>query len=389
MNPSFENYKYCPNGSNQNADEAYLAIHWNQYDSLKFGTCLPELCLTCATPYKMSVPYNTYPGDFQYARTGENMMHVWCYDSNTSYFYQRDYLHGYLTSNLENGHQYCITYYLNLKNTTGIAVKYFGLYLDNGTIDTVVPCNNFTVTPQIDNTSGMLNDTLNWMKIQGVYTSNGTETNITLGNFKTDANSAAVLTYSTVPITDGSYYFVDDVSIIPIDLPAYAGRDTTIAHGDSAYIGRPSEIGLDDDCIWYLLGNTTAIDTIAGMWVKPNTNGTHSYVVEQNICGTVTYDTVNINVIPTGIQQFTEYSKQLFIYPNPSTGDIFISAGNVADKQWKIEIDDVTGRIVLQDTYIVNNGLVKITTQFITGVYFVKVTMADGTIKQQKIVITK
>jgi hypothetical protein len=41
---------------------------------------------------------------------------------------------------------------------------------------------------------------------------------------------------------------------------AFASSNTIMC-GDSTYIGRASEVGLNDDCIGYVLGNTTPIDT--------------------------------------------------------------------------------------------------------------------------------
>jgi hypothetical protein len=50
LNPSFENYKYCPNLNAHNSDDAFVAWNWNQHDSIERGTasaCLPELYLKC------------------------------------------------------------------------------------------------------------------------------------------------------------------------------------------------------------------------------------------------------------------------------------------------------------------------------------------------------
>src|SRR5690606_40769166 len=46
---------------------------------------------------------------------------------------------------------------------------------------------------------------------------------------------------------------IDDVSCIEVNLPAYAGRDTTILIGDSVYIGREKDFAIDTGCVWYKL----------------------------------------------------------------------------------------------------------------------------------------
>ena len=348
-NPSFEdlysNPSDCYNG------QIYLAKHWNQYDSLcaknSISSCPPAINSKSCTSLCCHIPNEGQAG-YQYPRTGNNIAAAYAFTTDTtgSNPEYRNYLHGLLTQTLQVSKQYCITYYINLYNPPHVyAVNHFGMYLDNGKLDTLSACAGiFTVTAQIDNTTyPLLNDTLNWMKIQGVYTANGTETHITIGNFATDGHSNVTKVYNGNLYTD-AFYNIDDISLIPIDLAPYAGNDTTIAHGDSAYIGRPSEVGLDDDCIWYLLGNTTAIDTVAGMWIKPTT--TTSYVVEQNICGTITYDTVKVTVNPLGISEIS-LNTQINIYPNPATKSITLTHPKV-EGTYYITLHDMLGNILMQ-----------------------------------------
>jgi hypothetical protein len=82
-------------------------------------------------------------------------------------------------------------------------------------------------------------------------------------------------------------------------------------------------------------------------------------------------------------------TKTILVYPNPSSGDIYISGSDLTDKQWNVEITDVTGRLVLQNTYQVNQGLIKLNTQLNNGVYLVKVITANGQVQQQKVIISK
>ena len=92
---------------------------------------------------------------------------------------------------------------------------------------------------------------------------NGTEKYLVIGNFKTDAAT----TTSATGVSSGvwSEYFIDDVSVIDYNLLAYAGPDKNIFLGDSAFIGRPPEIGLE--CTWTT--GTTTVGNGGGIWVKP------------------------------------------------------------------------------------------------------------------------
>src|SRR5690606_33209531 len=162
---------------------------------------------------------------------------------------------------LTAGKSYCIAFYVCLAEVSKYAIKEIGAYLDNGTIDTT---KNYSLpqtmyTPQVANTSGMLSDTANWVRIQGSFIANGTEQFITIGNF----NDKTHTTYITVPhnrYNGGgriSIYLVYDVSVIESDLPAYAGPATHVGWRDSVYIGRPHEVELE--CTWRVLGSTAVI----------------------------------------------------------------------------------------------------------------------------------
>ncbi|MEI6124396.1 MAG: hypothetical protein WCQ95_12300 [Bacteroidota bacterium] len=57
---------------------------------------------------------------------------------------------------------------------------------------------------------------------------------------------------------------------------------------------------LDEDCVWFV--GSTPIDTVAGLWVKPDSSTT--YILQQSICGNIKYDTVHITVSGVGIAQY-------------------------------------------------------------------------------------
>jgi len=101
-----------------------------------------------------------------------------------------------------------------------------------------------------------------------------------------------------VNISGGNYpggYYIDDVSVIPLDsmqLKADAGRDTTIVKGDSVWIG--SRLCGLTNVVWYDDGGNVIDTGVPGLWVKPTANT--FYVIEQNVCGQYSRDTVYINV---------------------------------------------------------------------------------------------
>ena len=337
-NPSFEQiYPHCPVRS----DEIRLATGWSCIDtnatsitdSFQCNTnCTPEYFNSCGTPYLYGVPHN-FSG-FQYARTGNGFANVWMYDDSvtsgadtaTIHPYQRDYLMGRLYQPLTLGQSYCVTFYVNMANNAAFIVNHIGAYLDDGSIDTNNLCGipHSQYTPQIEELE-MIGDTLGWTKVQGSFTANGTEKYITIGNFASRLNTDTICWHGTGSPTGhtGSYYEVDDVSVIASNTPAYAGLDDTLNYGDSTYIGIDSN-GLGMPCLWYLLGDTarsTPIDSGGRILVHPL--ATTTYVVVMDLCGTITSDTVVVTVRPVGVPT-AQRLKYINIYPNPASGVVHV-----------------------------------------------------------------
>ena len=293
-NPSFEQYSICPNDDEQVSYSNY----WSGIDSSwVFFTspdprCNPEYYNTCSTSAGVSIPGNPY--FYHYPRTGNAMMGVVFYDDGTVYHELiAFYLQGRLYSTLVAGQSYCVTFYVVRYTYMGYANNNIGAYLDDGSIDTASVCHNYQTeyTPQINDTS-IITDTLNWTKIQGSFIANGTERCITIGNFFDTAHTEHI----QYPGYDRhGVYLVDDVSVIASNAIAQAGPDQTITAGCSTYIGVDSN-GDGMPCYWYVLGSTTPIDSGGAILVNPLT--TTTYVVSMDLCGTVTTDTVTVNVTP-------------------------------------------------------------------------------------------
>ena len=206
------------------------------------------------------------------------------------------------------------------------------------------------------------------MKVEGSFVAAGTEEYITLGNFFPDSLSG--IGFFGSPIYWIIYYYIDDVSVINTNLPAYAGNNTLIHPGDSVFIGRQPEIGLNEDCIWFV--NGLPIDTIAGMWVKPDS--TTTYILEQTICGNVKWDTVTVIVSGVGIATYTNSSKGIMIYPNPATNMLNIESST---KFSQLIVTDILGNVLIRQ--LVYNKAVSVdVSELSKGLYFVKMIRDKG-----------
>ncbi len=293
-NYSFENYIFCPNKMN-----AFPPPPW-YIPTNNNG----EYCNACDTSGYLGVPAGIIKGvpNFQYARTGVAYIYLDYRNGPT-----RTYIQLKLFDSLKAGHYYYAEHFVNVPNPMKYACNNIGMLFTNKAIyaDTnisyapVIPAN-----PQVVNFNNpIIADTLNWIKVSGVFKAQGGEQYLTLGNFKDNAHTNILQIQSNG--YGGAGYYIDDVSVIPLDsmqLKADAGRDTTITIGDSAFIGSYTN-GIDT--IQWLQNGTTVIDTARpGFWVYPTTNT--YYVVTQTVNGFTSSDTVwvTVNPLPVVIKNY-------------------------------------------------------------------------------------
>jgi len=376
QNHDFELISSCPNDGSQ----IDSAIGWSIFKN--GGGSTPDLyALCCTNPQMCGVP--SHSSGFQFPKSGNNYIGIIAAGSILPNFF-REYVQSKLIQKLKSGEEYCVKIYCNLSDFSTAYIKSLGVYLDSGNISTTSPYGLPTVSPQIYSQQP-LNDTINWMKIEGSFIAIGIEEYISIGNFFPDSLSG--IGYYGSQSNWFTYYYIDDVSVIPTNFLAYAGNDTLIQPGDSVFIGRQPEIGLDEDCIWFV--NGVPIDTVAGMWVKPDS--TTTYIVQQTICGNVKWDTITVSVYGTGIDgRFNEAAFK--VYPNPTTGDIGIKTDNELNGlDVVLYINDILGNIIIQESLIIND-ITKLSTNLHNGTYILTIVLQgndDNKTYKAKIIVIK
>ncbi len=350
LNPSLEEHKYCP----AELDQIRVAKFWSAVDTVNImvssggdtvsqGNCSPEYIHTCAVGTSAVAPDNGY--FYQYPRTGQGMALVVMFVDNTSPIpFKRDYLVGRLRSALTAGKPYCVSFYVSFGGTgtgvaSGYAVDHIGAYLDNGRVckdtgENYCGLPHPEYMPQVYSTS-IITDSLGWTKIQGNFVANGTERFITIGNFFDNVN-VNVIDYTATVSSFFSWYVVDDISVIENSAAANAGPDKMIGVGDSVWVGTNEE-GMP--CTWYVSGSSTPIGYSGGMWVKPT--ATTTYVVEMDLCGSVTRDSAKVLVFPTGLSTALKVTAPM-VWPNPASNELNIEHAPGCD----VQLYDALGRLV-------------------------------------------
>lgn len=125
----------------------------------------------------------------------------------------REYVQSVLSSPLNGGTTYYISFYVNLSNQARYAISKLGAFLSVGApwrSDTKV----INYVPQIVNTSGFITDTLNWVNISGYYLAFGGEQYITIGNFQADSMKDTLYINHGIYGFSAGYYYIDDVTVI-------------------------------------------------------------------------------------------------------------------------------------------------------------------------------
>ena len=366
-NYSFENYIFCPNKMN-----AFPPPPW-YIPTNNNG----EYCNACDTSGYLGVPAGIIKGvpNFQYARTGVAYIYLDYRNGPT-----RTYIQLKLFDSLKAGHYYYAEHFVNVPNPMKYACNNIGMLFTNKAIyaDTnisyapVIPAN-----PQVVNFNNpIIADTLNWIKVSGVFKAQGGEQYLTLGNFKDVAHTTIYKIQQNG--YGGAGYLIDDVSVIPLDsmlLKADAGRDTTINVGDSAFIGSYTN-GIDT--IQWLQNGVTVIDsTRPGFWVYPSSNT--YYVLTQTVNGYTSRDTVYITVaaLPVSMLNFeclmlnerqvnvswqtaTEINVSHFNVQRSEDGLLFNTVGKVnakgASKYSFIDNTNLTGTVYYRLEIVDKNG---------------------------------
>jgi hypothetical protein len=378
-NGSFEKLYDCTTNS------LLKAKYWTGIDSLCYGGRLVSIC-------NGNVPLNY--GTYQYPRLGQSYLWTGFYaPGNTPY--ERTYSKNRLKSTLKTGKTYCVKFFVNITNKSTYAMDGFGAYFGNNSIDTINYCNIplSYITPQIQNPKGnIITDTLNWVAISGTFTANGTEKFLLLGNYISNSELDTLMINPTNLPAKFTEVSIDDVSCIEVNLPAYAGRDTTIYTGDSTYIGRESDFAIDSGCVWYQLPNTiTSIARISGMWVKPNAPGTYTYVVKQQLeCSALKWDTVVVTVrnFDVGIKENNTDRWQVDLFPNPA-GSTVTFKSITAKEEMTVRIFDMTGREVLSKQLKTESFVAVLDLDLSNGAYLVKINNAQNRVLIKKLLIAK
>ena len=192
--------------------EIYMAAPWKAVTSHPV-----DLYSADAKSADYGVPENKYGQEK--ARTGVNYAGVAFFGYRGRL--PRTYLGTELSAPLDAGKEYCVKFHFSLSDLSKYAVNNLGVYLSNEAVEDATD-GNLSFEPQIMSITNDVQDKqFLWESICGRYTAKGGEQHIIIGNFfsddKTEQETLRMSREFSGRQNYDSYYFIDDVSVIPTD----------------------------------------------------------------------------------------------------------------------------------------------------------------------------
>jgi hypothetical protein len=350
---------------------SHLPQYWNAIDTTKYCGLLLSATVS---PYL--VPNSGF--GYQWPVQGNNYFLTTFYFKPNSPQSGRGYPRNTLKQTLQAGTTYCVKMYFAPTNQSSSGIDAIGAYFGDSTTDTITQCNKpiTYLAPQIQNpTANLITDTLNWTLLTGTFTASGIEKYMMLGNFKSDvATNSVLINPANLPLVFTDFFF-DNISCIPLNLPAYAGPDLWAIPGNTIYLGRPSDVGIDEACMWYKLPNTiNAIDTAAGITITVAVT-TETYMVKQDICGVIKYDTVVVHASGVGLAELKIKNEELKISPNPAQDFLELKILNEELRTGTLLIHNSLGQLIREEEICFKNNIAVIKTdELANGVYVISIS---------------
>jgi gliding motility-associated-like protein len=206
----------------------------------------PDYFHSCYVPhpnFNYSVPLNNL--GYQHPRSGDAYAGIVISGSGNKMIESREYIQAMLLAPLLEGRSYCVGFYTafafrDIPIANIVSIQDWGAYLSvdrpfnpcQDTPNKPDDCFLLAGDPQI-RPDTFITDTMNWTLVHGVYVAEGGEQWITLGNFVPLWTSILdTFAIGSWPDAYISYYFIDDVFVIPMDDGALLPSDTLLCTED-------------------------------------------------------------------------------------------------------------------------------------------------------------
>ena len=208
LNPSFEEFYDCPR------DISFF------HKNVKYWTIPNNGTTDYFNSCSKKVGFKNFIG-FQKARTGNGYAGIHVYYKKD----YREYIQGKLKQTLKRGEKYKVSFYVSLADSSKYAISKLGFMTSSQKFNAFKSkkhINAKLISERVPNVKfhpiikkNFLKDETEWTKVSFTYNSGGFENYFSIGNF--DPNSSTEKNKISSKRDAFSYYYIDDVSIEPIE----------------------------------------------------------------------------------------------------------------------------------------------------------------------------
>lgn len=153
----------------------------------------------------------------------------------------REYISVPLSAPLTANSVYRLQFYVQLADSSRYSCNRLGMLLTNNI--PVQPAGGGVISfiPQLEATA-QITDTANWVLVSGAYLAIGGENYATIGIFRADGDPLLTRTDrgnqnpGCTGLSNSAYYYIDDVSVVPVDQSVTIEGDTIICPGQSTVL---------------------------------------------------------------------------------------------------------------------------------------------------------
>ncbi len=332
INPSFEDYSYCPNYYSQ----INYAMFWTD---ARGGVGSSDYYNSCTT-----TPFVCFKENYQFPYNGNGMAGISLFMNPMNNINYREYIQGKFFNKLKINTKYCVSFFCLNAPTNGIAIDRLDAFISIDAINSFNPLTPgkwlIDSIPQVINKNGIIKDSINWKKITGLYVSFGNERFITIGNFNDDSYT------NWISINNNNfeaYYLIDDVSVCECSFDINLGADTALCESETLILNPnlPNATYTRQDS-----SHATTYEV-----KQPGTYWVRAYVADYDITST---DTI---VITAGDDSFCNPPLTIpnIITPNgDSQNDNFVIQ-NAETYEIALQIYNRWGNLIYESTSYQNN----------------------------------
>ncbi len=296
-NGNFESFNLCPTDLGQ----VIQVPHW---PNPTIGT--PDFFHSCyddaMSNTSTDVPNNIFGQQESYS--GEGYAGFYAYQVNN----YREYLQNELAIPLQAGHQYFISCYVSLADTSGRAISNIGFYLSQDQVNFTDPpfFGVLPFTPQILNNT-IISDKENWVQVSGYFTPTETINYLVIGNFTDNLNTNFELL--TTGDLNFSYYYMDQLAVIEVSPIAVSYNQEILTNNlIESCITESIDLTAEGDYCnywWIDLATGDTNSNTANLNISAQEAGNYNYILAAVLSGVTTYDTLQVALFDTPIPSFT------------------------------------------------------------------------------------